>query len=106
MAIAMIIFLTNGEALSAAESFMGFIEGYKLATIIGQPTAGTNGNYNLFKLKGGYGISFTGMKVLKHDGTQHHGIGIHPDIYIEKTIKGVKEGRDEFLEKAIEIAKK
>ncbi len=81
-------------------------EGFKLATIVGQPTAGTNGNVNPFTLPGGYNISWTGMKVLKHDGSQHHGVGIIPDVLVNKTIKGVKEGRDEFLEKAIEIAKR
>ncbi len=100
-----IIILTNGQAISASETFLAYIEGYKLATIIGQPTAGTNGVYNNFDLSGDYRIFFTGMKVLKQNGSQHHGIGILPDIYVEKTIKGVKEGRDEFLEKAIEIAR-
>ena len=51
-------------------------------------------------------MPWTGMKVLKHNGSQHHGIGILPDIYVSKTIQGIKDGRDEFLEKAIEIAKK
>lgn len=100
-----IIFIIDGRAISYAESFLGYIEGYNLATIIGQPSAGTNGNVNHFKLSGGCGIYFTGMKVLKHNGSQHHGIGILPDIYVEKTIKGVREGRDEFLEKAMEIAR-
>ena len=98
-----IVFIINGQAISYAESYMGYIEGYNLATIVGQPTAGTNGNVNPFSLPGGYQISWTGMKVLKHNGSQHHGIGILPDIYVEKTIQGVKEGRDEFLEKAIEV---
>ena len=100
-----IVFITDGSAISYAESYMGFIEGYDLATIIGQPTAGTNGNTNSFELEGGFSITWTGMKVLKHDGSQHHGVGIIPDIYIEKTIAGIKEGRDEFLEKAIELIK-
>ena len=100
-----IIVLTNGQAISASETFLAYIEGYKLATIIGQPTAGTNGVYNNFDISGDYRIFFTGMKVLKQNGSQHHGIGILPDIYVEKTIKGVKEERDEFLEKAIEIAR-
>jgi len=43
-----IIFIINGKAISYAESFMGYIEGYKLATIVGQPTAGTNGDVNPF----------------------------------------------------------
>jgi hypothetical protein len=45
------------------------------------------------------------MKVLKHDGSQHHLIGIQPTIPVERTIQGVIEGRDEFLEKALEIVK-
>jgi len=100
-----VIFLTDGSAISYAESYMGYIEGFKLATVVGQPTAGTNGNVNPFTLPGGYSIYWTGMKVLKHDGSQHHGVGIIPDVLVNKTIKGVKEGRDEFLEKAIEIVK-
>ncbi|NIM11031.1 MAG: peptidase S41 [Candidatus Aminicenantes bacterium] len=103
---AKIVFITNGRAISYAESFMGYIEHYKLATIVGQPTAGTNGNVNPFTLPGGYRVMWTGMRVLKHDGSQHHGVGIIPHVRVERTIKGVKEGRDEFLEKAIEIAKK
>lgn len=98
-----IIFITDGRAISYAESFMGYIEGYKLGTIIGQPTAGTNGNINPFELPGGYSLRWTGMKVNKHDGSQHHAIGVIPDIYVSKTIEGIKAGKDEFLEKAIEL---
>jgi len=101
-----IVFITNGQAISYAESFMSYIKYYNLATIVGQPTAGANGNINSFSLLGGYEISFTGMKVVKLNGHQLHGIGILPDIYVEKTIEGIRNGKDEFLEKAIEIAKK
>ena len=102
---AKVIFITDGRAISYAESFMGYIEGFRLATIVGQPTAGTNGNVNPFTLPGGYRVSWTGMRVVKHDGSPHHGVGIIPHVRAERTIKGVKAGRDEFLEKAIEIAK-
>lgn len=101
---AKIIFIIDSEDISYAESYMSLIENYKLATIVGQPTAGTNGNINQFWLPGNYVIYWTGMKVLKLDGTQHHGVGTKPDIYVKKTIKGIREGRDEFLEKAIAIA--
>ncbi|MBN2245993.1 MAG: peptidase S41, partial [Candidatus Aminicenantes bacterium] len=99
------VFLTDGRAISYAESFMSFIEHYKLAEIVGQPTAGTNGNVNSFVLPGSITVAWTGMKVVKHDGSQHHLIGIQPTIPMEKTIQGIKEGRDEFLEKAIEVIK-
>jgi len=100
-----IVYIIDGRAISYAESCLGYIEGYKLATLVGQPTAGTNGNINPFDLPGGFSIWWTGMKVLKHNGSQHHGIGILPNVYVTKTIQGIKEGRDEFLDKAIEVAK-
>jgi C-terminal processing protease CtpA/Prc len=102
---AKMVFLTDGRAISYAESYMGYIEGYKLATIVGQPTAGTNGNINPFTLPGGYSISWTGMRVVKLDGSQHHGVGIVPNVPVERTINGVKAGRDEYIEKALEIAR-
>ena len=98
-----VVFITDGRAISYAESFMGFIEYYRLAEIVGQPTAGTNGNVNFFNLTGGFRVTWTGMKVVKHDGSQHHLIGIQPTVPVHRTIRGVQEERDEFLEKAIEI---
>ena len=103
---AKVIFLIDGQAISYAESYMSFVEHYKLATIIGQPTAGANGNINPFALPGGYSISWTGMRVVKHDGSTHHTVGIQPHIRVHKTIKGVREDRDEYLEKALEVAGK
>ncbi len=101
-----IVFLTNSEAISYAESFMGIIEHYRLGEIVGQPTAGANGNVNHFYLPGGYRVNWTGMKVLKHDDSQHHLIGIQPTVPLELTIQAVREGRDEYMEKALELISK
>ena len=103
---AIVVFITDGRAISYAESVMGFIEGYRLAEIVGQPTAGTNGNVNPMVLPGGFQINWTGMKVVKHDGSQHHLVGIQPTVPVERTVQGVREGRDEFLEKALEVVKR
>jgi C-terminal processing protease CtpA/Prc len=103
---AKIYFLIDGQVISKGESYMSYIEHYKLATIIGQPTAGTNGNVNYLVLPGGTVIVFTDMKVYKHNGSQHHGVGILPNIYVQQTIKGIRENRDEFLDRAIEEANK
>lgn len=96
-------FLTDGRAISYAESCLGIVEHYKLAEIVGGPTAGTNGNVNPFSLPGGYSVTWTGMKVLKHDGSQHHGIGILPTVPVSRTRAGVAAGRDEVLERALEL---
>ncbi|MBX7220913.1 MAG: hypothetical protein K1Y36_13260 [Blastocatellia bacterium] len=98
-----IVFLTDGRAVSYAESVMGIVEAYKLGEIIGSPTAGTNGNINPFTLPGGFTLYWTGMKVLKHDGSRHHGVGIAPTIPLQPTQQGVAAKRDELLEKALEI---
>jgi C-terminal processing protease CtpA/Prc len=96
-------FLTDGSAISYAESVMGIVEHYKLAEIVGEPTAGTNGNVNPFSVPGGYTLIWTGMKVLKHDGSQHHGVGIKPTIPVSRTRAGVAAGRDEVLERALQL---
>jgi hypothetical protein len=96
-------FLTGSGAISYAESIMGIVEHYELGEIIGSTTAGTNGNINPFALPGGYTVSWTGMKVLKHDGSQHHGRGIAPTIPVAVTAAGLAAGRDEVLERAIEV---
>jgi C-terminal processing protease CtpA/Prc len=100
---AKIVFIIDGRAISYAESLMGIVEYYKLGEIIGEPSAGTNGNVNTIDLPGEYNITWTGMKVVKHNGTQHYGVGILPTIPYHRTIKGIREGKDEFLLKAIEI---
>jgi C-terminal processing protease CtpA/Prc len=93
-----VAFLTDGSAISYAESYMGIVEAYKLAAIVGETTAGTNGNTNNFTLPGGYHVWFTGMKVLKHDGSRHHGVGIAPTIACAPTIAGLRAGKDEVLD--------
>jgi hypothetical protein len=101
---AKIIFIVDGSDYSWAESYMSIIDHYKLATIVGQPTGGTNGDVDHLTLPGGYSIFYSGLKVTQLDGSQHHGIGTKPNVYVDRTIKGIRENRDEFLEKALEIA--
>ncbi len=100
---AKVAFLTDGRAISYAETYLGIIEHYRLAEIVGSATAGTNGNVNPFTLPGDYRVSWTGMQVLKHDGSRHHGVGIQPTIPVARTRRGVAEGRDEVLERALEV---
>ena len=101
-----VVFITDARAISYAESFMSFIEHYELAEIVGQPTAGTNGGMITLVLPGGYRFGWTGMKVVKHDGARHHLIGIQPTIPVKKTLEGVREGKDLFLQEAIQVLNK
>jgi C-terminal processing protease CtpA/Prc len=99
-------FLTDGRAISYSETIMGIVEHYKLGEIVGEATAGTNGTVNPFPVPGGFTISWTGMKVLKHDGSQHHGVGILPTIPVTVTRAGIAAGRDEILERGVQAVKR
>jgi hypothetical protein len=53
----------------------------------------------------GYRMVFTGTRVLKHDGSRHHGVGILTTVPVAKTVQGVRAGRDEQLERALSLLK-
>ena len=81
------IFLTSAGAISYAESVMGIVEYYRLGETVGEPTAGANGNVNGVSLPGRFGVTWTGMRVIKHDRSQHHTIGIRPTVPVRRTLR-------------------
>ncbi|MEM6380759.1 MAG: S41 family peptidase, partial [Bacteroidota bacterium] len=97
------IFLTDANAISYSETFLNLIKHYQLATIVGQQTAGSTGNVNMLYLYGGISIPWTGMKVLDQNGAAFQGHGILPDYPVAKTIKGISNGQDEYLNAALKI---
>jgi C-terminal processing protease CtpA/Prc len=98
-----VAFIIGGAAVSQSEHFLGVAEHYGLGDLVGEPTAGTNGNIVLQTLPGGYAISWTGMRVTKFDGSPLFGVGVLPTIPAHRTIAGVASGRDELLERAFEV---
>ena len=95
--------ITSPVVVSSGETIMGMVDHFDVAEIVGRSTAGCNGNSNYIDLPGGFGVTWTGLKILKHDDSQFHLIGIQPDYPVERSIKAVREGRDEMLDKAIDI---
>jgi hypothetical protein len=97
-----VVFLTDGRAISYAESVMGYVADHELATIIGSTTAGTNGNVATAELPGGFVMRFTGMRVTRHDGhSPFHLAGVRPDIAVAPTVRGLRRGHDEVLDRAL-----
>lgn len=73
------------------------------ALVIGSTTAAADGNVSEIMLPGGLRTHFSGIGVYYPDGTETQRIGIVPDVEVKPTIKGITEGRDELIEKAIEL---
>ena len=70
--------------------------------VIGSRTAGTDGNVSYINLPGGISTRFSGLGVFFPNGNETQRVGICPDIIVKPTIKGIKNNRDELMEKAIE----
>jgi C-terminal processing protease CtpA/Prc len=70
--------------------------------VIGSQTAGADGNVTPIVLPGGIRTLFTGLGVYYPDGRPTQRIGIVPDIEVRPTLAGIRAGRDEVLERALE----
>ncbi|HYO75672.1 MAG TPA: S41 family peptidase, partial [Thermoanaerobaculia bacterium] len=93
--------LIDDSAISHAEHSALFFEAANGTTFIGTPTAGANGDVTSLNLPGGFRVMFTGHDVRHADGRQLQRIGIVPHIVAEPTVQGLREGKDEVLERAL-----
>lgn len=99
-----IIILVNEETISRSEfTAMAFQTAENVITI-GSQTAGADGDVAVFEYIGGYKTAISGNGVLYPDGRETQRKGIKIDVEIKQTVKGLREGRDEILEKAIQIS--
>ena len=98
-----LIVIVNEVSQSQAEyTAMAFRAG-RNTTIIGSTTAGADGNVSTILLPGELQTMISGIGVYYPDGRKTQRVGIVPDIWLEPTIEGIKQGKDELLEKAIEL---
>lgn len=96
-------FLVSESTQSAPETFLDVIKYWQIGTLIGKHTAGANGNINYLSMPGDIHLTFSGIKVLNSDGTQHHLQGIPPDFEVDYTLDDVLARRDPYIAKALEI---
>ena len=73
------------------------------ATVLGSTTSGADGNVSTIFLPGGLRTMISGIGVYYPDGKETQRVGIVPDIEVKPTIEGIRMGKDELLEKAIEL---
>jgi len=98
-----IVVIVNATSQSQAEYTTMAFQSAPDVTVIGSITAGADGNVSTIYLPGNIYTLISGIGVLYPDGTETQRVGVKIDLPMKPTIKGLKEGRDELLEKAIEI---
>lgn len=98
-----VVVLVNEETQSEGEyQAISFRAGWN-TTVIGSQTAGAVGRVSEIFFPGGIDTWISGVGVYNPDGTEIQRVGVVPDIEVNPTIQGIREGRDELLDKAIEI---
>lgn len=98
-----VIVLVNANTQSSQEYTTMAIKAGLNTIILGSSTAGADGDMSRFYLPGGLFTSISGIGIFYPDGKQTQRIGIIPDIFVEPTIHGIRNGMDELLDKAITI---
>jgi len=100
-----VILLCNETTQSHAEWTMMALQTAPNVTIVGSQTSGADGNVSLITLPGEFKTYISGTGIYYPDGRETQRIGIVPDVIVRPTIAGIRLGKDEVLEKAIEIIK-
>lgn len=98
--------LCNEQTQSQAEYTMMMFQGAADVTVVGSQTAGADGNVTSVAIPGGYEAWFSGLGILYPDGKPTQRTGIRVDVMVKPTVAGLKAGKDELLEKVLQLAGK
>lgn len=100
-----IVVLIDDRTQSSAEYQTMALQQVPGAVVIGSQTSGADGNVSSIYLPGNVFTYISGIGILTPEGDETQRIGIVPDIELKPTLAGIQAGRDELLEKAIEIVR-
>jgi len=98
-----IVLLADEGCQSQCEFTIMCLQTGNNVTTIGSQTSGANGNVIIFNMVGGFKTQISGVGIFYPDGTENQRKGVKIDIEVQKSIKGIVEGKDEILERAIEF---
>lgn len=95
-----VIVLVDENTQSQAETTTMMFKQHPKAKVIGSNTSGANGDIIRFKIAD-LDTCFTGLGAYYPDGRETQRIGIIPDIIVKPTVNGIKDGKDEVMERAL-----
>ena len=98
--------LINENTGSTGEFLTMYLKSSINAVLIGQNSAGADGNMVLLQLPGLIKTSFSGIGIYNPDGTKVQSIGIKPDFFVPRTYENIISGEDYILKYAIDLIHK
>jgi len=97
-----LVVLTGNHTVSAGEDFLIFLDGLKpRAVTMGQRSEGSTGQPLPVDLPGLYGARICAKRDTYPDGRDFVGIGIIPDIELQRNVSDVINGTDTVLDAAL-----
>ncbi|UEQ74636.1 peptidase S41 [Chryseobacterium arthrosphaerae] len=96
-----IAILINETTQSSAEYHTMAFRTAPNSKVFGSTTAGADGNVSRILLPGNISTMISGIGIYYPDGIETQRIGIVPDVEIKPTLEGIKNGKDEVLDKAL-----
>jgi Peptidase family S41 len=95
--------IVNARTRSLSEwNTMNLQSMFPQAVTIGEQTSGGDGDEKHLNIPGNYTMHFTGNAIYYNDGTSAQGVGVKIDKKIKFTKADILEGKDVFLEYAID----
>ena len=98
-----VVILVDESSMSRAEYTSLAFRSAPDATVVGSTTAGADGNISRITLPGGVQTMISGIGVFYPDRSPTQRVGIVPDVGVVPSIEGIREGRDEVLERAVRV---
>ncbi len=98
-----LVVLTGPITGSASEDFLVPLDYAGRVLLVGETTAGSTGNPVMVTLPGGALLQVCSLNATYPDGAVFVGRGIEPDVMVHPSVAGIRAGRDEVLEKAVEL---
>ena len=97
--------LIDDRTMSQAEHTPLLFESVARVTLIRSPTDGVDGDLRHVQLPGRITVPYSGFEVVRADGRPLQRVGLQPDVIVKPTLAGLRGGRDEVLQAAIELLK-
>ena len=98
-----VVVLVDARTMSQGEYTAMMIQAASGAKLVGSPTAGAVGDTTNVCLPGAVCVLFTGQRFEMPDGRAVQGVGLRPDVEVRPTVRGLRAGRDEVLERALTL---